>query len=333
MRAVLLDGFGDEEVLRVGSAPAPALEPGNVRIGVAATAVNRADLMQRRGLYPPPAGASEILGLECAGEILELGEGVEGCSVGDRVMALLAGGGYAEEVVTPAGCTMPVPARLGLEHAAAVPEVFLTAHLNLFEIARVAPGESVLVHGGSGGVGTAAIQLLSAAGARCLVTAGSPERCRRCLELGAEAAVDHHADDAFEQLRAANRGRDVDVVLDCIGGPYLADHLQLLALDGRLVVIGLIGGASAQLDLRRLLQRRLTIVGSTLRSRSVDFKASLIGSFLARFGPALEAASIFPVVDRILPLESVADAHRLLASGEVFGKLVLQVGPAATADA
>lgn len=323
MKAVILDGFGDESVLRVGEAPPPELLPGWVRIRVAATAVNRADLLQRQGRYPPPPGGSDILGLECAGEIAEVGPDVDGCSVGDRVMALLAGGGYAEEAVAPAACVMPVPTGLSLAHAAAVPEVFLTAYLNLFQLGRLDRDETALVHGGSGGVGTAAIQLVTSAGARCLVTAGSRERCERCLAMGAVGAVDHHDPDVFARLRALNDDHDIDIVLDCIGGRYLSSHLELLAVDGRLVVIGLMGGVSAELDLRRVLQRRLSLIGSTLRARTATFKGALIHSFLDRFGQALETGAIAPVVDRVLPLERVAEAHHLLAAGEIFGKVVL----------
>jgi putative PIG3 family NAD(P)H quinone oxidoreductase len=327
MRAVICDGFGDESVLRVAEVDAPPLTANGVRIRVAAAGVNRADLLQRRGLYPPPDGASTILGLECAGTVVEVGGSVQRCRTGDRVMALLAGGGYAEEVVVPESCVMAAPATYSDAEAGAFPEVFLTAFLNLFSLGGLEPGKAALVHGGSGGVGTAAIQLGTAAGATVLVTAGSPERCRRCLTLGATRAFDHRSVDLAAAVLDATAGRGVDLILDCIGAPYLEDHLRLLAVDGRLVVIGLMGGARSEIDLARVLSRRLSILGSTLRSRSDDFKGRTIAALLDRFGTAIADGSVRPVVDRALPLERVAEAHRLIAGGEIFGKLVLTVSP------
>ncbi|HEY8493936.1 MAG TPA: NAD(P)H-quinone oxidoreductase [Myxococcota bacterium] len=325
MKAVLTDRYGDESVLRVGEAPAPELVPGALRIRVAATAVNRADLLQRQGLYPPPEGASPILGLECAGTVIEVGEGVEGWRPGDRAMALLAGGGYAEEVVVDAGSAMPVPASLSLEEAAAVPEVFLTAYLNLFELGGLAAGGLALVHGGGSGVGTAAIQLCRAAGARVFVTAGSDAKCERCRELGAELAVNYRTESFAERVREATGGRGVDVVLDSIGARYLADNLASLAVGGRLVLIGLMGGAKGEIALGLLLTRRLSVIGSTLRTRPPAEKAAIVAGFRARFGADLEAGRIRPVVDRVLPLEAVADAHRAMKASEHFGKIVLRV--------
>lgn len=323
MKAVLTEAPGDESVLRVGEAPAPALGAGELRLRVAATAVNRADLLQRQGLYPPPPGASPILGLECAGTVAEVGAGVSGWRVGDRAMALLAGGGYAEEVVVSAGSAMPVPAKLSLEEAAAVPEVFLTAYLNLFELGGLAAGGSALVHGGGSGVGTAAIQLCRAAGARVFVTAGSDEKCERCRTLGADLAVNYRSESFAERVREATGGRGVDVVLDSIGAAYLADNLGVLAVGGRLVLIGLMGGAKAELGLGALLVRRLSIVGSTLRTRSAAEKAAIVAGFQARFGDDLAAGRIRPIVDRVLPIEQVADAHRAIKASEHFGKIVL----------
>ncbi|MGD9253418.1 MAG: NAD(P)H-quinone oxidoreductase, partial [Holophagae bacterium] len=239
MRAVVFDDPGDEAVLVVREIPPPAPGTGEIRIRVAGAGVNRADLLQRRGLYPPPPGASEILGLECSGEVLELGLKVVGFAVGDRVMALLAGGGYAEQVTVPAGCVMAVPDGLSDVEAAGVPEVFITAYLNLFRIGGLQAGETVLVHGGSGGVGTAAIQLAREIGATVAVTAGTADRCRRCLELGASLAVDYNRGDFVEEIRALTNGAGADLILDCIGGSYLGRHLDLLAIEGRLVLIGL----------------------------------------------------------------------------------------------
>jgi putative PIG3 family NAD(P)H quinone oxidoreductase len=323
MKAVVFDEPGDEEVLHVSEIPNPDLGDGEIRIAVAGAGVNRADLLQRRGLYPPPPGASEIIGLECAGTIAEIGTGVDGLALGDRVMALLAGGGYATEAVAPAVCAMRTPDGLTDIEAAAVPEVFITAFLNLFLIGQLESGSTALVHGGSGGVGTAAIQLAKAAAARVIVTAGSADRCRKCLDLGADAAFNHRADDFLAATLDATDGRGVDVVLDCIGGPYLERHLDVLAPSGRLVVIGLQGGATAELDLSLLMRKRLSITGSTLRARPIDEKGRIIEAFVRRFGPELVTGSIRPIVDRVLPLDEVAEAHRLLAAGEIFGKLVL----------
>ena len=325
MKAILIDAPGDESVLRLGETEPPPIQPGALRIRVAATAVNRADLLQRQGLYPPPPGASPILGLECAGEVVELGPGVEGWRVGDRAMALLAGGGYAEEVVVHAGSALPVPERLSLEEAAAVPEVFLTVFSNVFQIAGLPDGGAALVHGGGSGIGTAAIQLLKAAGAKAIVTAGSDAKCQRCLELGADVAVNYRTGDFVAAAREATGGAGVDVVLDSIGAPYLERNLASLAVGGRLVVIGLMGGAKAEIGLGPLLARRLQVIGSTLRGRTPEEKAAIAAGFRARFGPALESGAVRPVVDRVLPLADAAEAHRLLKASGHFGKVVLRV--------
>jgi putative PIG3 family NAD(P)H quinone oxidoreductase len=326
MQAIVLDGFGDESVMRLAEVAPPPLERGALRIRVAATAVNRADLLQRQGLYPPPPGASEILGLECAGEVVEVGEGVIGWRPGERAMALLAGGGYAEEVVVDAGSALRVPECLSLEEAAALPEVFLTVHLNLFTLGGLEPGGAALVHGGGSGIGTAAIALVKEAGAKLVVTAGSDEKCARCLALGADLAVNYRSGDFVAACRELTGGRGVDVVLDSIGAPYLERNLASLGLGGRLVLIGLMGGAKAELGLGAVLAKRLSIVGSTLRARPVAEKARIAASFDARFGPALAEGRVRPVVDRVLPLERVAEAHRLVKASEHFGKVVLRVG-------
>jgi putative PIG3 family NAD(P)H quinone oxidoreductase len=241
-------------------------------------------------------------------------------------MALLAGGGYAEEVVVHAGSAMPVPESLSLEQAAAVPEVFLTVFLNVFQLGALPDGGTVLVHGGGSGIGTAAIQLVKEAGGRIVVTAGSDEKCARCRELGADVAVNYRTGDFSEQARAASGGRGVDVVLDHIGGRYLEGNLASLAGGGRLVVIGLMGGAKGELNLAALLTRRLHVIGSTLRTRSVDEKAAIVSGFRARFGDALAAGRIRPVIDSVVPLEEVADAHRRVQASRHFGKVVLRVG-------
>ncbi len=327
MQAILVREPGDETVLVLGDAPAPALDPADVRIRVRATAVNRADLLQRQGMYPPPPGASPILGLECAGEVLDVGPEVHGLRPGQRVMALLAGGGYAEEVCVHHGSVLPVPDGMTDDQAGAFPEVFLTAFSNLFMpgLGALAAGERVLVHGGGGGVGTAAIALLRDAGHPVYVTVGSAEKATRCLELGATAAIDYRREEFAPRIRELTDGAGVDVILDHIGAKYLAANLEALSVGGRLVEIGLMGGAKAEVNLGALLTRRLAIIGSTLRGRSVEEKAAIVRGFRDRFGDALAGGRLRPVVDRVLPLAEAAEAHRLMRSSTHFGKIVLRV--------
>jgi putative PIG3 family NAD(P)H quinone oxidoreductase len=325
VRAIVFDHPGDESVLRLGEAPSPACGPRDLRIRVRATAVNRADLMQRQGLYPPPPGASPILGLECAGEVTEVGSSVAGWRVGERAMALLPGGGYAEEAVVDAGSAMRVPEAFRDEEAGAFPEVFLTAFLNIFQLGEPPAGGTVLVHGGGSGVGTAAIALCKEAGLRILVTAGSPEKCRRCLEHGADVAIDYRTEDFAERAREATGGKGVDLVLDSIGARYLAQNVASLAIGGRLVLIGLMGGARGEIDLAMLLMKRLRVIGSTLRARPAEEKASIVEALGRRFGAALAAGRLKPVVDRVLPLAEAAEGHRLVKSSVHFGKIALRV--------
>ncbi len=326
MRAIVIDEPGDESVMRVAEADAPELTPGSLRIRVAAAGVNRADLLQRQGHYPPPPGASSILGLECSGEVVEVGRGVKGWQPGERVMALLAGGGYAEEVVVSAGSAMRVPECVDLVEAAALPEVFLTVFLNVFELGALAAAGSLLVHGGGSGIGTAAIQLAKLNDAGIVVTAGSDEKCQRCRELGADVAIDYRSGDFVQAARAATGGRGVDVVLDSIGGPYLTSNLKSLSTGGRLVLIGLMGGATAEIPLGLLLAKRLQVIGSTLRARSEFEKAELVRGFLDRFGQSIDSGAIRPIVDRVLPLEQAGEAHRAMKASEHFGKIVLRMG-------
>lgn len=312
MRAITIR---PDHSLAIDDVPAPAMGPDDLRIAVRATAVNRADLLQRAGKYPPPPGASEILGLECSGVVKEVGTNVRGWTAGDRVMALLAGGGYAEEVVVHAGSAMHVPDGLSDEEAAAFPEVFLTAFLNLFLLARLREGESVLIHGGGSGVGTAATTLAKLAGARVLVTAGSAEKCAQCLAHGADVAIDYREEDFVE------RARGVNVILDHIGARYLPRDLEALATDGRIVIIGSMGGERiAEVDVMKVLGKRAQIIGSTLRSHSVEDKAAIVAAFVERFAPRVR-----PVVHAVLPLEQADEAHRLMESSEHFGKIVLRV--------
>jgi putative PIG3 family NAD(P)H quinone oxidoreductase len=325
MKAVEVVGVGDEARLVLGEAPVPELGPDEVRIDVVATAVNRADLMQRRGLYPPPPGASTILGLECAGVISEVGERVSGHQPGDRVAALLAGGGYAEQATVHAGSLIPVSPDQSLTEAAGIPEVFLTCSLNLFQLAAAPKGGWALVHGGGSGIGTAAIQLLAEAGLRTVVTAGSDEKCRRCLELGADVALNYREGEFAQKVLDATQGKGADVILDSIGAPYLSQNLTCAATGGRLVMMGLMGGARAEINLALLLQKRVTLIGSTLRVRPVEEKAEIVEAFLARFGDALAKGALRPIVDRVLPLSEAQTAHDILQASTHFGKVVLQV--------
>lgn len=311
--------------MHIGDVPAPRLESGCLRIRVVATAVNRADLLQRRGFYPPPPGASEILGLECSGEVVEAADDVEGWGAGDRAMALLAGGGYAEEVVVHAGSALRVPDRISLLEAAAVPEVFLTVFRNVFQLGALREGGAVLVHGGGSGIGTAAIQMLKAAGSTIVVTAGSEEKCLRCRELGADVAVNYRVGDFVAAAKEATGGRGVDVVLDSIGAPYLEQNLAALAVGGKLVLIGLMGGAQAKLGLGVILMRRLQVIGSTLRALPEEEKADIVNGFLVAFGDALDSGDIAPVVDRVLPLSQASEAHRVMQASTHFGKIILEI--------
>lgn len=309
----------------------PVCGPGEVVLEVHAAGLNRADLAQRAGSYPPPPGASDILGLEAAGVIAEagadLGLDVKGWRVGDRACALLTGGGYAERVAVPAAMLMPVPEGWSFAEAAAVPEVFLTAYLNLFLEAGLKAGETALVHGGASGVGTAAIQLAREAGCRVFATAGTPEKVRVCEELGAEVAVNYKEEDFAERIRAAGGGVDggVDVVLDMVGRDYLARNLEVLNLNGRLVFIATLSGSVAELDIRKAMSKRLTLKGSTLRARPLGEKTRLLESFMARFWPALVEGRIGPIIDTVLPITEAERAHAIMRENRNIGKIILKV--------
>jgi len=325
MKAILIDEPGDENCMKLGEAEAPALEAGMIRIRNHASGVNRADLLQRQGLYPPPAGASSILGLECAGEVAEVGTAVRGFSTGDRVMALLPGGGYAEDVVVDAGSAIRLPDALSFEEGAGLTETLLTVFLNVFQLGALPQGGTVLVHGGGSGIGTTTIDLVKRAGGRVIATAGSADKCQRCLDLGADVVANYKEDDWAETVRAATDGRGVDVVLDSIGGAYLEQNLKSLAVDGSLVLIGLMGGAKAEISLGLLLVRRLKVIGSTLRTRSALEKAAIVEAFLERFGADFEAGKIRPILHQVFPLAEAPDAHRLIKASTHFGKVVLRV--------
>jgi putative PIG3 family NAD(P)H quinone oxidoreductase len=294
-----------------------------VLIKVAAAGVNRPDVMQRKGMYPPPPGASDIPGLEVAGTVVEVTAGVDRCHVGDRVCALVAGGGYAEYCVAPAPQCLLVPDSMDFVSAAAIPETFFTVWTNVFERGRLRGGESALIHGGSSGIGTTAIQLVRAFGARAFATAGSAEKCAACERLGAERAVNYREADFVAVIRDLTGGHGVDLILDMVGGEYVARNLDLLAVDGRLVQIALIGGAKAQVNLLPVLQRRLTLTGSTLRARSVAEKGAIADALRKHVWPLLTSGVVAPVVYRTFPLRDAADAHRLMESSAHIGKLVL----------
>ena len=323
MRAVVAAEAGGPEVLKLVDQPSPVPGAGQVVVEVAASAVNRADLLQRQGHYPPPPGASDVLGLECSGVVAAVGAGVGRWRVGDEVCALLAGGGYAEEVLVPAGQLLPVPEGVDLVTAAALPEAACTVWSNLVMVAHLQPGETVLVHGGAGGIGTFAVQLATALGSRVVATAGTPEKLRLCRSLGAVAAVDYREQDFVAGVRAATEGRGADVVLDVMGASYLARNLAALAPGGRLVVIGLQGGATAELDLGTLLRRRAAVLGTTLRARPVAEKAAICAAVEEHVWPLVAAGTVRPVVHGRHPLAEVAEAHRTVEDGRHTGKVLL----------
>ena len=327
MRCVEISTPGGPEVLKAAERPDPAPGDGEVLIAVAAAGVNRPDVLQRLGGYPPPPGASDIPGLEVAGTITALGRGVPDWRVGDRVCALVAGGGYATMCVAPAPQCLPVPSSLDMVAAGAVPETFFTVWTNVFDRGRLKAGETALFHGGTSGIGTTAIQLAAARGARVFATAGSDEKCRACEQLGAERGINYRTEDFAASIKQLTGGRGVDLILDIIGADYFAKNLASLAVDGRLVEIGFMGGRSTTpLDLGQVLRRRLTITGSTLRPRTVEEKGAIAASLRAEVWPLLEQGRVKPVVFKTFPLEQAADAHRLMESSEHVGKIVLTVG-------
>jgi len=323
MKAIVVTEPGGPEVLQWRDVPDVAPAAGEVLVEVAASAVNRADLMQRQGHYPPPPGASPYLGLEVSGHVAELGAGVEGWTVGDRVCALLSGGGYAERVAVPAGQLLPVPAGLALVQAAALPEVACTVWSNVFMSAGLRPGETLLVHGGSSGIGTMAIQLARQVGARVAVTAGSSAKLERCRELGAEILVNYREADFVERVREATDGTGADVVLDNMGAKYLARNLDVLAPNGRLVIIGMQGGTKAELDIGAMMRKRTAIISATLRGRPTEEKAAIVASVREHVWPLVESATVRPVVDRTVAMEDAAEAHRVVEESGHVGKVVL----------
>ena len=325
MIAIEIREPGEPEVLVPVERPTPAPAAGEVLIKVTAAGVNRPDVMQRRGKYPPPPGASDIPGLEVAGTIEALGEGAHDFKRGDAVCALVAGGGYAQYCVAPEPQCLPIPAGVDVTSAAAIPETFFTVWTNVFERGRLRASETILIHGGAGGIGTTAIQLARAFGARAFATAGTAEKCEACERLGAERAINYRESDFVAVVRQLTADRGVDVVLDMVGGEYFPRNLEALAMDGRLVEIATQRGAKAEINIASVMQRRLTITGSTLRARSVADKGLIAKAVKRNVWPLLERGVVRPVVYKIFPLERAADAHRMMEAGEHIGKLVLTV--------
>ncbi|MGW2489523.1 NAD(P)H-quinone oxidoreductase [Streptomyces sp. NPDC001606] len=323
MYAITIPEFGDPDVLVWEEVPDPVPGEGEVLVEVAASAVNRADIMQRQGFYNPPPGASSYPGLECSGTIAALGPGVSGWAVGDTVCALLAGGGYAQKVAVPAGQLLPVPEGVGLKQAAALPEVVCTVWSNVFMVSHLRPGETLLVHGGSSGIGTMAIQLAKAVGAKVAVTAGTKEKLERCAELGADILVNYREQDFVEEIRQATGGAGADVILDNMGAKYLDRNVQALAVNGRLSIIGLQGGVKGELNLGMLLGKRAAISATSLRARPLDEKAAIVAAVREHVWPLVEAGHVRAVVDRELPMEQAAEAHRVVEASGHIGKVLL----------
>ena len=327
MTVIEIRGRGGPEVLQLGSRPLPEPARDEVLIRIAAAGVNRPDVMQCQGHHPPPPGASDIPGLEAAGEVVALGAGVTDRRGGDPVTALLAGGGYAEYCTVPAPQVLPLPRGLDWVRGAALPETFFTVWTNLFRRAGLQAGERVLIHGGASGIGTTAIQLAHAFGARVFATAGSPEKCAACEKLGAQRAIDYREEDFVTVVKEATSGEGVDVILDMVGGDYLARNMTALRREGRLVNIAYLKGAKTEIDLKPLLVKRLTITGSTLRIRSVEEKGRIARELYREVWPLIESGRVAPVIDQTFPLEDAAKAHRLMLASGHIGKIVLTLTP------
>ncbi|MFE3626401.1 NAD(P)H-quinone oxidoreductase [Streptomyces goshikiensis] len=325
MHAITIEQPGGPEALVWAEVPDPVAGEGEVLVEVAASAVNRADILQRQGFYDPPPGSSRHPGLECSGRIVAIGPGVSGWAVGDEVCALLAGGGYAERVAVPAGQLLPVPEGVDLVTAAALPEVVCTVWSNIFMIAQLRPGETVLVHGGSSGIGTMAIQLAKAIGAKVAVTAGGPEKLARCRELGADVLIDYREQDFVAELRAATDGAGADVILDIVGAKYLGRNLDALAVNGRLAVIGLQGGVKGELNLGALLAKRAAITATSLRARPLGEKAAIVAAVREHVWPLVSTGRVAPVVHAAFPMRDAAEAHHVMESSAHVGKLLLTV--------
>lgn len=325
MQVVEITRPGGPDVLKSATRPVPQPRAGEVLIQVAAAGVNRPDCLQRAGAYAPPPGASDLPGLEVAGTVLRLGQGVNEWKIGDQVCALTPGGGYAQYCVTPAAHCLPLPRGLDPIQAASLPETFFTVWINVFERARLTAGETLLVQGGASGIGVTAIQMARAFGHRVFATAGSAEKCTACEQLGAERGINYRAEDFVEVVKQLTGGKGADVILDMVGGDYVPRELKCLAADGRLSLIAFLGGTKATLDLSDILFRRLTITGSTLRPRSVEYKAAVAQALHQRVWPLIDTGAIRPVIYRTFPLAQAAEAHALMESGAHIGKIVLEV--------
>ncbi|MHA7970145.1 NAD(P)H-quinone oxidoreductase [Rhizobium sp. CAU 1783] len=327
MRYVDLPSFGEAEVMRFATGPLPVPKPGEILVRVEAAGVNRPDVAQREGTYPPPKDANPVLGLEVAGEVVALGAGVEEFVLGDKVCALANGGGYAEYCAVPAGQALPFPQGYDAVKAAAVPETFFTVWANLFQMAGLTEGETVLIHGGTSGIGTTAIQLAKAFGAEVFATAGSPEKCKACVDLGARRAIDYRSEDFAEVVKAETDRRGVDIVLDMIGAAYFQKNLSALAKDGCLSIIAFLGGSVAdKVDLTPVMVKRLTVTGSTMRPRTADEKRGIRDELVSEVWPLLAAGTVAPVIHTVLPFDDVVEAHRLMESSKHIGKIVLKLG-------
>lgn len=327
MRYVDLPSFGAPDVMTIKSGPLPAVRPGEVLVRVEAAGVNRPDVAQRQGHYPPPKDASPVLGLEISGEVVALGEGVVDLSVGDKVCALANGGGYAEYCAVPASQALPFPSGFDAVKAAALPETFFTVWANLFQMAGLTEGERVLIHGGTSGIGTTAIQLARAFGAEVLTTAGTAEKCAACVDLGAARAINYREEDFVAVVKEHTQGHGVDVVLDMVGASYFQKNLACLAKDGCLSIIAFLGGAQAEkVDLTPIMVKRLTVTGSTMRPRTAEEKRAIRDELKAEVWPLLEAGQVAPVIHTVLPFDRVVEAHRLMESSDHIGKIVLTLG-------
>ncbi len=325
MQYIDISEYGEPEVMAVKTGPVPEPKAGELLIKVEAAGVNRPDIFQRQGSYPPPPDASPVLGLEVAGEVAQIGEGVADWSLEDKVCALTNGGGYAEYVVVPAGQCLPVPVGLPMEEAAALPETFFTVWANVFERAGLKAGESLLVHGGSSGIGTAAIQMAKAMGASVFITAGSDTKCEACRRLGADVVINYRQQDYVEIVRAATEGKGVDVVLDMVGGDYIHRNLKAAARGGRIVNIAFLKGSKVEVDMMPILIKHLTFTGSTLRPRPVEEKAGIAMALRKNIWPIIERGDIKPVIAARFPLKNVVEAHRLMEIGTHIGKIILTV--------
>ncbi len=326
MQVVEISRPGGPEVLNMAMRPVPRPKPGEVLIRVAAAGVNRPDCFQRAGNYPSPPGDSDLPGLEVAGTVIECGEEVEQWKPGDQVCALTPGGGYAQYCTTPAGQCLPLPLGWTPIEAASLPETTFTVWINVFERGRLTPGETLLVQGGASGIGVTAIQMARALGHRVFVTAGSAEKCAACEELGAERAINYRTEDFEEVVKKITSGKGVDVILDMVAGDYVPRELRCLADDGRLSIIAFLGGSKAEVDFNEILRRRLTVTGSTLRPRSVEFKSAMAAALKQQVWPLIEAKKFRPIIFKVFPLADAAKAHVLMESGAHIGKIVLEVG-------